>query len=120
MNTAGITDRFEFQESPGINRIAWLTETRFTTFGTHDAQWLINVSNATPGDWLTYLGTNDEQCRIAPHIRVWGENEKANGDDHNEPQGWFDIRDWSGNAWHVEFQDVHNAPVAPIFKLTRV
>lgn len=143
MNQEGITDRFEYQESPGVNRTAWLTVSRINSnvslpgvniTDTVDSKWRVKNPDKPHDDgdysWLTYLGTDGAQWHCKVHcegkgsppnerINTWFEDEKLPGHG-NKNRKFIEIVDWQGGKWKVEIQQVRAQQGRPHFRLSRL
>jgi hypothetical protein len=142
VNSPGITSKFEYQESPGICRTAWLTVSRinsnaaviFRITDTEDSKWRVKnpgkPSDDGDYDWLTYLGTDGAQWHCKVHcegknerpnerIHTWFEDEKL-PDFGNKDRDFIEIVDWEGGKWKVEIEDVHGPVGQPQFYLSKL
>jgi hypothetical protein len=142
LNSPGTTDRFEYQESAGVNRTAWLTVSRINSNAaviiritdTVDSKWRVkNPAKANDDgdyDWLTYLGTDGAQWHCKVHcegksgppnewIHTWFEDEKLPNYGNKDRQ-FIEIVDWQGGNWKLEIQDVPGPVGQPHFYLSKL
>jgi hypothetical protein len=116
MNVTGNSLQIEYQESPGVNRIAKLDELTMTAFGCRDPQWLVQRQGETnwkgPFEWLTYYGTDGKvwitkihaEANSPGNFHIWMESKWPNGSFDNPT---FQIVDWGGVKWAIVEVDAH-------------
>jgi hypothetical protein len=130
-NQPGYQMKFDYQETPGVNRTAWATESRVAFPGQHDSEWMVKQPNREnpdgPYQWLTYQGTDAWTWKVRFHCEsgggAWGmnlhfETERTNGDDNHDAQ-WIGILDWDGHPWKVFIDDHAQNPYTPQFRMER-
>lgn len=133
-NKPGGAEWFDYQESPGVNRRAKLTETYIVDpTETHDSDWFVKLEGESmdapahgPHDWITYLGTDNQiwyattKCSIFhptdEHIDVKFNTWHGTGQDKHDSE-WIGIVDWDGTKWKVFVHEVQRPRGQPKFTL---